>query len=343
VNANLRGFGLDSVGRIAMRRDLLARALATPGVVDAAVVTSIPLQSTSSIGLYVPGIDSVRKIGRFTFIRTTPGWFRTMQTRILRGRAFTDDDREGSALVAVVSESMARALWPGRDAIGQCMHVIKPDAACTTVIGIAEDVVQQTEQLTDTRRYNYYLPIAQNNGGNTYMVVQMRQDAEAQLDRLRRSLQPAMPGPAYVTVRSLATVIGNAQRSWRLGANLFVIFGALALVVAAIGLYGVMAYNVTQRMHELGVRVALGAQSRDILGLIVGQGTRFALAGVVVGSILALLASKWVQPLLFEQSARDPMVYALVGGVMVLVAVAACASPARRAAGADPNAALRSE
>jgi putative ABC transport system permease protein len=266
-----------------------------------------------------------------------------MGTRILRGRAFTDDDREGSALVAIVSESMAKAPWPGRDAMGQCMHVMKPDAACTTVVGIAEDVVQQADQLTDSRKFSYYLPMAQNSGGQTYMVLRMRQDAETQSDRVRRSLQPAMPGPAYVTVRSFAAIIGNAQRAWRLGANLFVIFGALALVVAAIGLYGVMAYNVTQRMHELGVRVALGAQARDILGLIVGQGTRFALIGVVVGSVLSLFASKWVQPLLFQQSARDPMVYGRVGAMMLLVAIAACASPARRAAGADPNAALRSE
>jgi ABC-type antimicrobial peptide transport system permease subunit len=117
----------------------------------------------------------------------------------------------------------------------------------------------------------------------------------------------------------------------------------LALVVAAVGLYGVIAYNVTQRMHELGVRVALGAQSRDILGLVVGQGARFALAGAAVGSVLALVASKWVQPLLFEQSARDPIVYVAVGCLMLVVALAASASPARRAAGADPNAALRSE
>jgi ABC-type antimicrobial peptide transport system permease subunit len=171
----------------------------------------------------------------------------------------------------------------------------------------------------------------------------MRSAAEAQMETLRRAVQPAMPGPSYVTVRPMSQVVGAVQRSWRLGANLFVVFGLLALVVAAVGLYGVIAYNVTQRMHELGVRVALGAQGRDILALIVGQGAGFATAGVAVGSLLALGASKWVEPLLFEQSARDPLVYATVGGVMIVVALMACASPARRAAAADPNEALRSE
>ena len=343
VNANMRGLELDSIGRVAMRRDMLARALATPGVANAAIVSSIPLQNTSSMGFFVDGIDSVRKLGRFSYTRTTPGWFGTMGTRILRGRAFTDADRDGSPPVAIVSQSMAKVLWPGREPLGQCMRMTAPDGPCTAVVGVSEDIVQQAPQLTDTKRYSYYLPIAQNPGQITYMVARMERDAALQTDRLRRSIQPAMPGPAYVTVRPLATVIGGAQRSWRLGASLFAVFGVLALVVAAVGLYGVIAYNVTQRMHELGVRVALGAQSGDILGLIVGQGARFALAGVVVGSLLAVAASKWVQPLLFEQSALDPRVFAVVGGLMLFVALVACASPARRAAGADPNAALRSE
>jgi ABC-type antimicrobial peptide transport system permease subunit len=141
----------------------------------------------------------------------------------------------------------------------------------------------------------------------------------------------------------METIVGSTQRSWRLGASLFVVFGILALIVAAVGLYGVIAYDVTQRRHELGVRVALGAQSRDILGLVVGQGARFALAGIVVGTMLALVAARWIEPLLFEQSARDPRVYGTVGGLMMLVALVACAVPARRAASADPNAALRAE
>jgi ABC-type antimicrobial peptide transport system permease subunit len=267
-----------------------------------------------------------------------------MGTRIVRGRPFTTEDRAGTTRVVVVSQSMARVIWPNRDAIGQCMHVGPGTPPCSYVIGIAEDIVQGEEQMTEGKRFSYYVPLSQfEPQGQTYMVIRMRSDAESQMENVRRSLVSVMPGPSYPTVRTMASVVGSTQRSWRLGANLFVVFGVLALIVAAVGLYGVIAYNVTQRMHELGVRVALGAQARDILSLIIGQGTRFTMAGVIAGTLLAVGVSRFVQPLLFEQSARDLRVYCAVAGVMVLVALIACAAPARRAAGADPNAALRSE
>ena len=124
---------------------------------------------------------------------------------------------------------------------------------------------------------------------------------------------------------------------------MFVAFGALALLVAAVGLYGVIAYNVAQRMHELGVRIALGARSGNLIRLVVSQGLRFALTGIAVGTALALLSAKWVQPLLFQQSAKDPVVLALVAALLLAVALLASAIPARKATRADPNAALRAE
>jgi ABC-type antimicrobial peptide transport system permease subunit len=152
-----------------------------------------------------------------------------------------------------------------------------------------------------------------------------------------------MPGQQYVTVRPLGELVDDQRRSWTIGATMFAGFGVLALIVAAVGLYGVISYNVAQRMQELGVRVALGAQPANILGLVVGQAVRFALAGVGAGTLLALAASHWFQPLLFRQSAKDPIVYALVGAALLLVAILSSATPALRAARADPNAALRSE
>jgi ABC-type antimicrobial peptide transport system permease subunit len=222
------------------------------------------------------------------------------------------------------------------------MRVFADTMPCSTVVGIAEDMVQ--EDLTATDRYNYYLPIEQHRpAGGHSLLIKVRGDPARQVEGVRKVLQRVMPGQSYVTVQPLREVIDGTRRSWRLGATMFVAFGSLALVVAAVGLYGVIGYNVTQRMHELGVRVALGAQSRDILRLIAGQGVRFALAGVAVGSALALVGSRWLQPLLFEQSATDPVVYAAVGAVLLLVALAASALPAARAARADPNAALRAE
>ena len=168
-------------------------------------------------------------------------------------------------------------------------------------------------------------------------------DAPRQMERVRRALQQMMPGQAYVTVAPLEDAVDRQRSSWRLGATMFVAFGVLALVVAAIGLYGVIAYSVTQRMHELGVRVALGARSHNIVRLVVGQGISFAAAGAAIGLAIALLAARWVQPLLFQESARDPVVFTFVGVAIALVAVAASAVPALRATRADPNVALRSE
>jgi len=344
VSRNLRGTMLDSARLVELRRELVATAQALPGVRRAAWASSVPFWSTSSTGLYVAGIDSVRRLGRFTYQMTTPDYFAAFGTRILRGRGFTTADRDGAPLVAVVSEGMARALWPDRDALGQCMHVFDETSPCTTVVGIAEDIVQQTSQLSESSRYQYYLPIDQTrpSAGN-YLLVRVAGDASQSVESVRKALQRVMPGQSYVTVRPFAELVDGARRSWQMGATLFVVFGALALAVAAIGLYGVIAYNVTQRMHELGVRVALGAERADILRLVVGQGARLATAGVVVGCGLALVSSHWVQPLLFGQSATDPFVYGVVAALMLVVALAACVGPALRAAGADPNAALRAE
>jgi predicted permease len=341
---NMRGMETDSLMRIALRRSLLARAQAIPGVEKAAYVSSIPFWSTSSTNLFVAGIDSVRRLGRFTYQTGTTDMFDVLGTRIIRGRAFTDADREGAAPVAVVSDAMARVLWPDRDAIGQCMRVSEQTAPCTTIVGIAENIVQQQDQLSAPGRYHYYLPIEQfRSSGGSYVALRMRGDPAPQMETVRKALQSVMPGESYVTVRPLAEVVDGIRNSWELGATLFVAFGGLALVVAALGLYSVIAYGVTQRMHELGVRVALGAQTPDIVGLVVGQALRFATVGVIVGTALSLAASRWVQPLLFEQSARDPSVYALVALVLLGAALAASASPALRAAKADPNKALRAE
>ena len=152
-----------------------------------------------------------------------------------------------------------------------------------------------------------------------------------------------MPSPAYVTVTPLAKVLGDQTRSWRLGASMFSAFGLLALLLAAIGLYSVIAYAVAQRTHELGVRIALGAGLGDVLRMIVGQGVAFAAAGIVIGSVISLWAGKWIEPLLFAQKARDPVVYVGVAIVLLVVAVGATLRPALRATRVDPTVALRAE
>ena len=338
----MRGTPVDSSARARLTRRLVETAAAIPGVRAAAAVSSIPFWSTSTTNLYVTGIDSVRRLGGFTLQTATPGYFTVTGTRILRGRPFTAADRGGTGRVVVVSESMARVLWPGREALGECMRIWADTMPCTTVIGIAEDAIQN--RITEEQRFRYYLPLEQADPARGHtLLLRVEGDAQQALEPVRKALQPVMPGSAYVRVQAFGQVVENQRRSWRVGATMFVAFGALALIVAAVGLYGVIAYNVAQRMHELGVRIALGAQSRDVIRLVVFQGLRVVIIGLLIGGAFALYAGRWVEPLLFQLSARDPGTYGLVAGLLLLVALLASTIPAARATRADPNAALRSE
>jgi putative ABC transport system permease protein len=342
VNRSMRGSRLDSAAKVALRTALVDRARAIPGVEAASWIYSVPFRSTSATRLFVAGIDTVARLGRFTYQASSSAYFETMGTRIVRGRAYTDADHADAPRVMVVSESMGRVLWPNADPLGQCVRVSADRMPCTTVIGIAEDMIQN--DLQASTRFHYYMPIEQfDPAGGNGLFIRMRGDPERQQETVRKALQAVMPGQTIVTVMPLIDVVDAARRSWHMGATMFVAFGVLALLVAAIGLYGVIGFNVTQRLHDLGVRVALGAQPNDILRLVVGQGMAFAFAGVVLGALIAFVASPWMQPLLFQQSARDPMVYAFVAAIMLVVALAASASPAARAAKADPNTALRAE
>ncbi|MGV3707294.1 MAG: FtsX-like permease family protein, partial [Gemmatimonas sp.] len=342
INRVNRGAKVEEAPQRAMRDVLMSTAAALPGVESVAWLSSAPFVSTSSASLFVQGIDSVSRLGVFTMQATTPDYFRTMGTRIVRGRALLATDRQGAPNAAVVSETMARTLWPGQDAIGKCFRIRADTMPCTEVVGIAEDMVQNG--IADGQRTHYYVPLEQytRTWGN-WMALRMTSDPATSAERVRAALQRAMPPGAYVNAVPLSRILRDEQRSWRLGAGTFGAFGALALVVAAVGLYGVLGYNVAQRMHELSVRVALGAQRSDVLRLVVGQGLRLVLIGCVAGTGLAFASSGWLQPLLFAQNAKDPAIYIGVALLMGAVALIAGAIPAFRASGADPNSALRAE
>ncbi|HVZ47253.1 MAG TPA: ABC transporter permease, partial [Gemmatimonadaceae bacterium] len=348
VVLDYRGYAMDSAKAVPERERMLAAARAIPGVVAAARVNS-NLFGTNTSELFVDGVDSLGALGRFNMQVASPSYFDVMQIRILRGRAFDERDRDGAPLVAVVSESMAHVLWPNQDALGKCLYVGgggMPTGArgpCRTVIGVAENTAQQN--ITDDPRFMYYMPVAQRwpNSVSTIYVRVAAPDARGEMERVRRELTRAMPGDGFVVVRPLQEVVDDQSRSWRLGASLFVAFGGLALAVALVGLYGVISYNVAQRTHEIGVRVALGARAADVVRLILGQGMRLAGLGVAIGLVVALGAARWVQPMLFNLSAKDPATYVAVAGAMLIAALMACLVPAMRAARADPNVALRSD
>jgi putative ABC transport system permease protein len=341
VNLNMRGVTLDSVKAIELRQRLLEVAKSIPGVENASRQTAVPFWSTWNMTLFVAGIDSVHRLGQFDLNSVSPEYFETIGTRIVRGRGITNEDGPNAPLAAVVSENMGKVLWPGKDPIGQCMKINADTMPCTFVVGIAENIKEQS--LAADSGYYYYLSSMQRSPNQGGLFVRVRGDGEKMKEAVRRRLQQEMPGASYITITPFAEVIGSQMRSWHLGATMFAAFGGLALILAAIGLYSVIAYNVAQRTHELGVRVALGAQSRDVIRLVVTDGLRIAVAGVVIGAALAYWASKWVAPLLFSVSPRDPGVFVLVATTLIGVAIAASWIPARRASRVDPNVALRSD
>ena len=163
------------------------------------------------------------------------------------------------------------------------------------------------------------------------------------MEPVRKRLQSDMPGTSFVTVRQLGDIVGTEMRPWIVGATVFTAFGLLALVLAAVGLYSVIAYNVTSRRHELGVRLALGAARSGIVRLVVTESVRFAIAGIAIGGIVALASGRWIGPMLFHQSPRDPAVFVVVAVALLVVAVAASWIPALRAASVDPKTALQSD
>ena len=340
--ANARGVRLSDDEQRALNARLLDAAQQMPGVANAALAASVPFWSNEGRGLWVDGIDTVSNLGTFVLQAGTPDYFQTLGTRILRGRAFDDTDRENTQRVVVVSEGMARVLWPGQDAIGQCIRISERDAPCTTVIGIAEDMRVRT--LDDQQEYTYFIPAAQY-GDTMYpqLFVRVAGDPESHLEPLRRRLQAELPGAAYVTVRPLSDLVDPSLRAWQFGATMFVAFGLLALVLAAIGLYSMIAYGVAQRTRELGVRLALGASSGQMVRMIVANGLRLVVAGVVIGGAIAIWAAPRLEGLMFEASTRDPVVFGGVAAVLLGVAVLASLAPALRAMRLDPNAALRAD
>jgi predicted permease len=340
VNLEMRGTELDSAGRTGLRERLVERAEALPGVVGVGRTMAVPFYMTWSEDVIVPGMDTTELRGQWFINAVSPGYFEATGTRLLRGRGIEPHDGSGSQQVVVVSEAAAKAIWKDADPIGRCVKTGSDTTPCMTVVGVAENIRRSFAEDGDR---HLYMSVAQRGGGGGSLFVRTDGDARGRVETVRRGLQKLMPGTAYVEARSLREIVDPNIRSWRMGATMFTLFGGLALLVAAVGLYSVIAYGVAQRTHELGVRIALGARARDVVRMVVGEGTRVAIVGVALGMAGALLAARWVAPLLYEVSARDPMIYAGVAAVLLVVAVTASLVPALRASRVDPNVALRSD
>jgi len=340
VRLELRGTGTTDEQERAIMQRALDRVRAMPGVSSVSTLVSVPFWMTWSEDVFVPGMDSSERQRTYVMNPVGDDYFQTMGTRLLRGRAVGSSDPRDGPKVAVISEAMGKLLWKGKDPIGQCLRIGADTAPCSEVVGIAENM--KFGDLGDDESMQMYVPATQSRttGG---IIVRTPGDPRAIAQPLRREVQQLLPGMGYASVKPLTSVLDPVVRQWRLGATMFTIFGTLAMLLAAVGLYGVIAYDVAQRMREMGVRVALGAQAGDIRRLVLWQGIRVTALGVTVGAIVAFVTVRYVEKLLFDTRAHDPVAFGTAVGTILLVAVVASLIPARRATRVDPVVALRTE
>ncbi len=312
-----------------------------PGVTGVAA-TDVPFQWAHVEHITVPGLDSlpVPPGGGPFYYAVSPGYMRTMGLRVLQGRPILDTDGEGSPSVAVVNEAMARAFWPNQDPLDGCFRIDEAEE-CTRVVGVVENATRA--ELNVDGILAYYLPLAQTGGAPAGMYVRTDGETRALAAALAPVLRSFSPRVRFAQVQTFRELLDPQTRAWTLGAALFTAFGMLALVVAAIGLYSVLAFDVAQRTREIGIRAALGAQKARVLRGVVVTGARLAVLGVFLGLGVSLVTARFARPLLFKVDGVEPVVLGSVALLLMVVAVIASLVPGLRATRVDPVEALRAE
>jgi predicted permease len=323
-------------------RSALDRAKAVPGVHSAALASSRPLGGGLLGTVLAEGQESdPNQRGTLTSITSiSPGYFETMRIPLIEGRGFTPFDRDGSKHVAIVTEAMARHLWPGQSAIGKRFH-LAVDNDYREIVGVCANSVTLT--IGEQAQPIAYMPIDQNY--SSFVVLHVRTDANpvAVMPAVLKQVQSLNSNMALTNPNTVQELIALGLWAPRVGAALFGIFGLLGMVLASVGIYGVMAYMVAQRTNEIGLRMALGARPGDVLRLVVGQGMRLVAVGIVLGIGSGLAVTSLMGNLLFNVPTYDPLTFGLVSLLVACVAFFAGWLPARRAARIDPVLALRQE
>jgi putative ABC transport system permease protein len=274
--------------------------------------------------------------------RVSPDYFRAMGIRLLRGRVFDERDRTDTPLVCMVDERFVQAHWPGENPLGKRMKFGDPAAKdWMEVVGVVAHV--KNYGVDADSRVEVYLPFLQNSSGAFTLVVRSQGDPAVLTSSVRAAVRAADPELPVYSARTLDELVSERTAQRRLAVLLISVFAALALVLAAVGIYGVMSYAVTQRTQEIGIRMALGAERDHIVRMVLRSGTVMALCGVGIGLVAALGLARLIAALLFQTSPADPPTFSVVPVLLLGVALLACYLPARRATKVDPIIALRHE
>jgi predicted permease len=334
---------LDPGRRVAFYRETLRRIAALPGVENAAMSSQIPMGGfTPPLFVEVEGLETAGSSVRPVIhdYQVSPGYFHTMGVKIVRGRAFTGSDRAGSEPVAIVSDAAARAFWNGHDPVGGRLR-FSPDTPWMTVIGVAGDVLNR--RLTEAPQPILYRSLEQASDLSMALLIRARGDISLLGESIAREVRQVDPDLPIYSIRPMTEWIEAAVAQRRFLMRLLVAFGGTATALALLGIYGVMAYSVSQRTREIGIRMAIGARQIDVSRMVMRSGIALTAAGVLVGIGASLALSRLVTSQLFGVQPSDPITLGSVLLLMTIVAAAAAYLPARRAARVDPIIALRSQ
>lgn len=348
ADVDLSLIGLDREGQWSFYDRAFERTRSLPGVASASLAINSPFWTMNATRVRLTDRDSTPRLpeGGPYYNAVTEEFFTTLGIRLVRGRGITAEDRRGAAPVMVINQRMAEFFWPGGNPIGQCVRIGDADSVpCVSIVGVVANA--RLGAIQEKQRAMYYVPLEQSMSlgmsRDRMLFVRTSGRPAGLVPQLRRVFNDLAVNLPLANIRTFQSQIDPEIQPWRLGAVMFGVFGALALLIAAVGLYSVMSYTVVQRTREFGIRSALGAQRRQIVASVVRSGLGVVLLGMAMGTAVSLLAGGRLAPLLYETTPRDPVVFAVVVGALLVASVAAVLIPARRATRVDPVVALRSD
>jgi putative ABC transport system permease protein len=319
---------------------VIEKVKTVPGVESASIASNLPFAGGFLRTVFVDGNEPVRGDNGILVLTdaTGPDYFKTEGIPLVRGRDFAESDQPNTPLVAIINETMAKRFWPDQDPIGRTFHFISENQS-RQVIAIARDSKYVT--IGENPQPIVYYPLAQNYNPAVTLHVRAAGDPAALIGTVRKEVQALEPTLPLTAVQTVTQTIDQGLWAPRMGASLLATFGILALVLAAVGIYGVMSYTVSQRSREIGIRMALGAKSTDVLRLVVTQGAALVATGIAFGLAASFTFSQSISTLLFGVNTRDLETYLGVSFILAIVAMIASYVPARRGTRVDPLIALK--